>query len=197
MVESARGKGKGKGKPGKSFAPIGRIGLSLCMLGIFGIWGPWACGPAVLVPIATRPAVEQTDPATFEILIRSSIADPLPLRGSRVAYSQLGPALSQEISVAAQPWVARNRERAQKTDGWQLLLGITEADASYRHGRARVNITLRATLRTRTGNQHLSQTQTYCQRTAEVAETAASTVFEACLHDLRTELSRWLGGVNP
>jgi hypothetical protein len=151
----------------------------------------------VLVPIAVSPAPELSDTGGLEILIRSSLADPVRLRGSRVAYSQLGLALTREISVAAQPWVARNRERGQKSDGWQLLLMLTEADASYRHGRARVSIALRATLRTRVGNQHLAQTQTYCQQTAEVAETGASTVFEACLHDLRTELLRWLSGVNP
>jgi hypothetical protein len=156
-----------------------------------------ACGPTALLPIAPSPAPALAEPNALEVLIRSSVADPIPLRGSRIAYSQLGLALSQEVAAAAQPWVMRNRERAPATEGWQLLLALTDADASYHHGRARVSIALRATLRTRVGNQHLGQTQTYCQQTAELAETAASAVFTACLHELRTELSRWLGGVNP
>ena len=165
---------------------------------VLGLLGPGpGCAPPVLIPIALSPPPAPPDPATLEILVRNQVVDPLPLRRSRVAFSQLGQALTQEIATAAQPWVLRNRERAQRTGGWQLLLSLTEAEATYKDGHARVKLYVRATLRTRVGSLHLAQTQTYCQQTAEVAETQASTVFTACLHDLRTELLRWLGGINP
>lgn len=180
----------------KKFAPVGNYFAPLCGL-CWLLALASGCASAQLVPIALSPPPAPPDPATLEILVRSQAADPLPLRRSHVFYSQLGQALTQEIATAAQPWVRRNRERAQKTGGWQLLLSLTEAEATYQGGRARVKLYVRATLRTRVGSQHLAQTQTYCQQTAAVPATQASTVFTACLHDLRTELLRWLGGINP
>lgn len=154
------------------------------------------CAPTAIVPISPT-LVSEPAPAGLELLFRSSLADPIRLRGSQVAYSRLHQALTQEIAGAAQPWVERHRERGQNSDGWQLLLRLTEAEATYHQGQATVTLALQATLRTRVGNQHLAQTQTHCQQSAVVTDTAASPVFAACLRDLRTELSRWLNGINP
>jgi hypothetical protein len=155
-----------------------------------------SCGPSALISVgasATNPSVSTQNPA-LQLLMRSSVPEPLGLGGTRVAYSGLVQALTQDVSAAAEPWVARH---GNSGPGWQLLIELVKGDAGYHRGRATVNLALRATLRTQVGNEHLSQTQAHCQRTAEVAATEAGSVFQSCLADLGTELSRWLGGIEP
>ncbi len=156
------------------------------------------CGPSVLIPVSAAAGgplgSDSAKSPMLEVLMRSSVPEPLVLGRTGVAYSGLLSALQQQAFAVATPWVERH---AAGNSGWQILIELTQAEASYSRGRATVTLALRATLRTRIGNEHLSQTQTHCQQTAQVEAAAAAPIFQACLHDLNAELSRWLGGTEP
>ncbi|HLK35429.1 MAG TPA: hypothetical protein VKU41_01670, partial [Polyangiaceae bacterium] len=130
-----------------------------------------ACGGTPrLVPLlrAAGAPLTQTPPAgtPLEVISRSSaVPDPLTVRGSDVVYGDLESALGIAVLSAAAPWANGHREDpVARQGGWALLVEMTNADAEVESGgRVLVGVGVRATLRARSGNVYLGQTQVACR----------------------------------
>jgi hypothetical protein len=158
------------------------------------------CGAPVLVPLVETAGVPLTvtPPGTIplEVVTRSTgIPDPLPVRGARVAYGEVESALGHAVASAAVPWA--DAHRAQRPDGWQLLVELTHAEAERLGPRMVVGFGVRATLRTRTGNFYLAQTQAHCRDASLVAPAEGAGLIFGCMSRIGRELGGWLGGVQP
>jgi hypothetical protein len=155
---------------------------------------PLACGRDLIQLRPTQAFV----PGPFDGLeVIASVAggaDPIPVRGSRLAYAGLTEATRRFIDSAAHPWAERHRPL--RAGGWQLLVEITRSDAEVETGRLTVEIEARVTLRGTIGQVHLGQTHGYCK----VADTLAgdgTPIVYTCLERLSRDLAGWLEGENP
>lgn len=149
-------------------------------------------GPPIVSPLA--------DTTPLEVVSRSDgVPDPLPVRGSEIVYGDLESALGIAVSTATAPWAAAHRDHpVAKNGGWSVLVEITAADALLEPGgRLVVNLGVRATLRTRSGNAYLGQTQSGCREGGLVSPDQGAPVVYRCMTRLGRELAGWLaGGVN-
>jgi hypothetical protein len=103
--------------------------------------------------------------------------------------------LGHAISSAAVPWAQAHR--AQRPEGWQLTVEMTQADATYQNGRLKVALTARATLRTRAGRTFLAQSQGTCSQGSVVPAERGAPVFVTCMEQMGRDLAGWLGQVEP
>lgn len=141
---------------------------------------------------AARP-VERSD----ELEVITSLAggsDPLPVRGSRLAYRGLSDATSQVLEAATAPWVQQHR--GLRRGGWQLLIEIIRADAEVQAGNMTVEIETRATFRGTSGQVHLAQTHGYCRVAHPLVGDGSPVVYE-CLDRMSRDLAGWLEGQLP
>jgi hypothetical protein len=144
-------------------------------------------------PVVTVPA----DATPLEIVSRSTgVPDPLPVRGSDIVYGDLESALGLAVSAATAPWADAHRGHpVARSGGWTVLVEITEADALLEPGgRLVVDLGVRATLRTRSGNAYLGQTQSGCREGGLVSAERGAPVVYRCMTRLGRELAGWLGG---
>jgi len=135
--------------------------------------------------------------APLEIVTRSTaIADPLPLRGSEVSYTQLEKAVGSSLVSATTAWATQHAaDETARRGGWTLLVEVTGADAELSTGgRVVIAIDVRATLRTRSGNAYLGQTQTGCREGGIVPVDQGSQVVARCLSQVGRDLAGWLAG---
>ncbi len=66
----------------------------------------------------------------LEVVTRSTgVRDPLPVDGASVSFGDVETSLGHAISTAAVPWAQAHR--AQRPEGWQLTVELTQADATY------------------------------------------------------------------
>lgn len=143
-------------------------------------------------PVTLTPSPE----VPLELVTRGTgVKDPLPVTGSSFAYSEVETALGHAVASAAVPWASAHRK--QRPDGWQLLVEIVQADAEYHEERLVVAITVRATLRARTGNTYLAQSTTSCHESGLVPAAEGAPVVYQCMTHLGRELAGWLSGVEP
>jgi hypothetical protein len=158
------------------------------------------CGGAAIIPLLDSGSpITSTPPHAIplEVITRrnSTVPDPLPVRGSFVAFEQLEAALGHSVASATVPWAEQHMQ--QHPEGWQLEIELIAADARA-HGReVTVRLDVRATLRTRTGNRYLAQTQTHCQRSLVAAPRDAAPALLDCTTRVGRQLGGWLGGINP
>jgi hypothetical protein len=158
--------------------------------------------PAILPLIHTAgaPAVTTPSPSTpLEVVSRSTaVPDPLPVRGSNVAYAELEAALGAAVTTATSSWSEAHRDHALARDGgWAVLVELTGADAQLDGGgRLVVGLDARATLRTRKGNDYLGQTQLACREGGLVfaADRGAPVVYR-CVARIGRDLAGWLDAV--
>ena len=158
--------------------------------------------PAILPLIHTAgaPAVTTPSPSTpLEVVSRSTaVPDPLPVRGSNVAYAELEAALGAAVATATSSWSEAHRDHALARDGgWAVLVELTGADAQLDGGgRLVVGLDARATLRTRKGNDYLGQTQLACREGGLVftADRGAPVVYR-CVARIGRDLAGWLDAV--
>jgi len=111
------------------------------------------------VPLLSAAGIPLTQPTTtpLEVVTRSTaVADPLPVRGTDVAYGDIEAALGHAIASATVPWAEKHRSAGESTDGWQLFVEITKSDAVSEEGRVIFSVGVRATLRARAGNIYLA-----------------------------------------
>jgi hypothetical protein len=156
-----------------------------------------ACTASVIPLIDTNGVPVTLTPGhaiPLEVITRknATVPDPLPVRGGPVAFAQLETALGHAVSSAAAPWVEKHSAQS-----WQLDVELISADARARGREVTVVLDVRATLRARTGNGYIAQTQTHCQRSALVEARAASPVVFACMSHIGRVLGGWLGGIEP
>jgi hypothetical protein len=163
------------------------------------------CGepPSILPRVHTSGTPVVVTPSSFtplEIVSRgTAVPDPLPVRGSRVAYAELEAALGSAVATATAPWSeARRDDPATRGGGWTVLVELTGADAQLDEGgRLVVGLDARATLRTRKGNDYLGQTLLACREGGLVfaADRGAPVVYR-CVARMGRDLAGWLDGVH-
>lgn len=141
-----------------------------------------------LVPIALPGA--QTAPLYhgddgFDVIARSSsIADPLPVSGSSVAFAGLEGALTHALAgeIAHRP-------------GLSLTVELVSAEATFDRSRLSVVLVARATLREREGNSFVAQSQAVCRDSALVRPENGAHVVGRCLTRLSHDVGGWLDGL--
>ena len=144
------------------------------------------------IPVTATPGPE----IPLEVVTRSTgIRDPLPVDGASVSFGEVEVALGHAISSAAVPWAQAHR--AERPEGWQLTVELTQADATYRDGRLIVGMTARATLRTRMGRTFLAQSQGTCRQGSVVSAEQGAPVFFTCMEQMGRDLAGWLGQIEP
>ena len=156
------------------------------------------CGPIHVVPLTAAVPVTELPPAPLEVVSRESgVSDPLHFSdgNSRVIFAGLEAPLGHAVATAAVPWAELHR--SERPEGWQLLVELIQADVQRRSEQVVVTLGVRATLRTRTGNRYLGQTQAHCKQAALVAPSDAAPVFYSCMMNVGRELAGWLGGITP
>jgi len=132
----------------------------------------------------------------LEVVTRSTaVRDPLPVEGTDVSYADLEGALGHAVSSATVPWA--DGHRAERPGGWQLFVEIIQADSSYESGRLIVTLNTRSTLRTRSGNVYLGQTQARCREAGLTTPDKGAPVVYSCMTHLGRDLAGWLGGIQP
>ena len=178
----------------------------LQLAGAIASSGLGACSDAPtilpLVHTSGAPVVATPSPSIpLEIVTRSTaVPDPLPVRGSNVAFTELEAALGAAVATATAPWSEAHRRAHAGTregGGWALLVELTGADAQLDGGgRLVVGFDARATLRTRRGNDYLGQTQLACREGGLVftADRGAPVVYR-CAARIGRELTGWLDAV--
>jgi hypothetical protein len=133
----------------------------------------------------------------LEIVSRSTaVSDPLPVRGSGISYGDLETALSVAVSTATAPWATSHRDDAvAKKGGWTVLVELTGADAQIEpEARVVIGLDVRATLRTRSGNVYLGQTQLGCREGGPVSTRDGVPVVYRCMTRVGRDLAGWLAG---
>lgn len=147
-----------------------------------------ACAPHLVAVIPatgvdTGTASASSDPS-FEVVARTgAVKDPLPVVGSDVAYADLERALNQAVIHAVRP----------KHDH-TLTVELVSAEASYAQARLSVSMVVRATLRARTGNAFVGQTQVVCRDAALVVPEQGASVVTSCMAALGRDLGGWIEG---
>ncbi|HEY8073712.1 MAG TPA: hypothetical protein VIF62_06380 [Labilithrix sp.] len=127
-----------------------------------------------------------SDP-TFEVVARTvGVKDPLPVSGAGVTYGELEPALAQAVLRAV-------HARHDTT----LTIELVAADADYAHGRLAVSLVVRATLRAKSGNAFVGQTQAVCHDGEILAPESGARVVWSCMTRLGRDISGWLDGLPP
>ena len=151
-----------------------------------------------LLRVAGAPLTQTPSSATpLEVISRSTAApDPLPVRGSEVVYGDLESALGTAVLSAATPWAGAHRDDpVARGGGWALLVEITNADAEVESGgRVVVGVGVRATLRARSGNVYLGQTQVACREGGLLSAEEGAPVVYRCLTRVGRDLAGWLAG---
>jgi hypothetical protein len=159
-----------------------------------------ATGPHIVPLIRSAGAPITPNPANatpLEVVSRSTaVPDPLPVRGSEIVYGELEAALGIAVSTAVAPWAEAHREYpVAKHGGWTVLVEVVGADAELETGgRVVIGIDVRATLRTRSGNVYLGQTQLGCREGGLVSAEQGAPVIYRCMMRVGRDLAGWLGG---
>jgi hypothetical protein len=133
----------------------------------------------------------------LEVSSRSTaVPDPLPVRGSDIVYGDLESALGAAVTTAVLPWaVAHGNDTVARRGGWTVLVEVTGADAELESGgRVVVGLDARATLRTRSGNVYLGQTQLGCREGGLVSAEQGAPVVYRCMLRVGRDLAGWLAG---
>ena len=165
------------------------------------------CAAPHIVPLmagaeATVPPAAAVAP--LEVTVRATgIADPLPVRGTSTAFSNIEAALRHAIFIEAAPWggtpsSARPRSGAGREEaGRRLLVEIAEAQATHPQGQTRLTMLVRATLRAGRDQRFIAQTQAHCVEAGGQPAEDAAPVFTACMKQIGGDLAGWLGRVDP
>jgi hypothetical protein len=121
------------------------------------------------------------------------------VRGSDFVYGDLESALGIAISTATAPWATTHRDSpVAKHGGWTVLVEVIGADAELQAGgRLVIGFDVRATLRTRSGNVYLGQTQLGCHEGGLVSADQGAPVVYRCMMRVGRDLAGWLGGGVP
>ncbi len=158
-----------------------------------------ACSSSTeMVPLLTAAGIPLTDPTDvpLRVVTRSTaVHDPLRVNGTRVVYGDVETALGHAVASATVPW-AKSHENGKASDGWELFVEVTNADAVYDDDRIVFSLGVRATLRARSGNDYLAQTQASCRQGGIVAPQKGAPIMYGCMMEIGRTLAGWLEGVD-
>jgi hypothetical protein len=182
---------------------LSRVDMRLSQAGVpflFAITAACSHAPQI-VPLIRTAGVPITPPLSstipLEVVSRSTaVPDPLPVRGSDIVYGDVEAALGMAVSSATAPWAESQRQHPiAARGGWTVLVEVVSADAELeRGGRVVVGIEVRATLRTRNGNDYLGQTQLGCREGGLVSAENGAPVIYRCMMRVGRDLAGWLAG---
>ncbi len=145
------------------------------------------CAPSV-ISLRAKPV----ESSSLEVLSHAAgVRDPLELHHGHVVYSGIDAPLVHSIANAMLPW-ARTTSTAH-----QLIVELTAADARLIAGRVQVTLAVRATMRERSGNRYVAQTQTHCQEKALFSDGNGAPAFYRCMTRIGGDLAGWAGGIKP
>jgi hypothetical protein len=149
-----------------------------------------ACGGHRLVTVEPEGpphgGFSAVDP-TFEVVPRLAGArDPLPVVGSDVEFADLSRALGHAVLRAVAPY-----------HGGVLTVELVRADADYNSARLAVSLVVRATLRSRVGNDFIATTTSVCHDGAIADPEAGAPVLWSCMARIGRELAGWIADVPP
>lgn len=151
------------------------------------------CG-SNLIPIVPLGGSPLPSSGALEVVARSPGAlDPLRVAGSSVEYGELQTALDQAVLGGATAWVARHG--AARPGTYSLGVELIHAEADYARGRLGIALVVRATLRLRSGNAFLGQTQAVCREAKLVHPADGAPVVYRCMQRLGRNLGGWLDDV--
>ena len=151
-----------------------------------------------MVPLLSAAGVPITDPTDvpLRVVTRSTaVQEPLRLRGTSVVYGDIETTLGHAIASAAAPW-AKSHDSGKNKEGWELFVEVTNADASYADERVVFSLGVRATLRQRSGNDYLAQTQASCRQGGIVPPRKGAPIMFGCMMEVGRTLAGWLDGVD-
>ncbi len=152
-----------------------------------------------MVPLLTAAGVPLTDPTEVPLRVTTrstAVHDPLRMRGTSVVYGDVETALGHAVSSATVPWAAKHENDPKAKDGWELFVEVTNADASYEDDRVIFSLGVRATLRSRAGNDYLAQTQTSCRQGGIVQPDKGAPIMYGCMMEVGRNRAGWLEGVD-
>jgi hypothetical protein len=160
------------------------------------------CGgaPRIVPLVRDAPPSFASPPSSgtpLEVSSRSTaVADPLPVRGSDIVYGEMETALGAAVTTSVEPWArAHAGDLVARNGGWTVLVEVTGADAELESGgRVVVGLDVRATLRTRSGNVYLGQTQLGCREGGLVSAEQGAPVVYRCMLRVGRDLAGWLAG---
>jgi hypothetical protein len=164
------------------------------------------CGssaPQIIPLLRTAGAPNTITPSSatpLEIVSRgTAVPDPLPVRGSDFVYGDLESALGLAVASATVSWADAHRDYpVAHHGGWTVLVEVIGADAELESGgRVVVGLDVRATLRTRSGNIYLGQTQLGCHEGGLRSADQGAPVIYRCMTRIGRDLAGWLGGGVP
>lgn len=150
-----------------------------------------------LVPLMRSAPVTPNIDAPLEVVSRATaIPDPLPVRNSDIVYGDLEAALGTAVTTATAPWADAHRASSvAKNGGWTVLVEVTGAEAELESGgRVVVGLDVRATLRTRSGNTYLGQTQVNCRDGGLRSADEGAPILYRCMMHIGRDVAGWLGG---
>jgi len=154
-------------------------------------------GAPRIVPLLRSAPVTPNINAPLEVVSRATaVPDPLPVRNSDIVYGDLEAALGTAVSTATAPWAdAHKGSTIGKAGGWTVLVEVTGAEAELEPGgRVVIGMDVRATLRTRAGNQYLGQTQLSCRDGGLRSADEGAPIIYRCMMRIGRDLAGWLGG---
>jgi hypothetical protein len=154
-----------------------------------------ACGGPRLLPILPHggPA-DLTGNAPLDVVTRAaSTVDPMPVSGSGVFYGDVGPALRQAVLGETRRFAARHGVPNE----FALTVELIDAQAEYARDRFGVALVVRGTLRRRSGNVFVGQTQAVCRESELVSPSDGARVVYRCMLRLGSTLEGWLEDVAP
>jgi hypothetical protein len=177
-----------------------RTSLAACLAFALLAANVLGCGGRQIVPLLRSAGVPVTATPTadvpLEVVTRStSVRDPLPVGGTSIVYGDFEAALGHAVSTAAVPWA--DRSRARRAGGWQLFVEVVQAEAEHDGARLLVTIGVRATLRARSGGDHIAQTETACRDGGLVPADRGAPVLYACMMRIGRDLTSWLDAAEP
>jgi uncharacterized lipoprotein YmbA len=162
--------------------------------------GTCACSSSTeMVPLLSAAGIPLTDPTEvpLRVVTRSTaVHDPLRVRGTGVVYGDVETTLGHAIASATVPWAKAHENAKNSADGWELFVEVTNADAWYEDDRIVFSLAVRATLRQRSGNDYLAQTQASCRQGGIVAPQKGAPVIYGCMMEIGRTLGGWLEGVD-
>jgi len=167
---------------------------------ITGLLVTCACSSGTeMVPLLTAAGVPLTDPTEvpLRVVTRSTaVHDPLHVRGTGVVYGDVETTLGHAIASATVTWAKAHENAKSAKEGWELFVEVTAADAWSEDDRVVFSLAVRATLRQRSGNDYLAQTQASCRQGGIVAPQKGAPIVYGCMMEIGRTLSGWLEGVD-
>jgi hypothetical protein len=171
------------------------VGISGLLLLVFATSG---CGPSHMrtVPLLANAGAPITETPLrtipLEVVTRSTaVADPFPVSGSDVAYSDLEHAMGSAVSSATAEWATLTPPK--RAGGYQLFVELVAARAAYKDGRLLVSFDVRATLHTRVSGDFVAQSIGHCRQGTLVEVEKGAPVVYSCMMQIGRDLSAWLG----